>query len=109
MVYLVGGYKLTYGQVIEWCRPRNLDPPDGNTTVFVNRWLRSHGITQTRLLACDYHREGIYLVVTDRRIDRNGTSDNFEPFKESERARRIKELVQMGELEFVTVPNPYGY
>ena len=74
MVYLVGGYKLTREQVLEWCHPRDLYPPVGNTTVFINHWLRSNGITQTRLLACDYHKEPKFLVVTDRKVNRNGTS-----------------------------------
>ena len=108
MVYLVGGYKLTRDQVLQWCRPRGLDPPDGNVTLDVNDWLRTHNIAQTRLLSCTYHAETIYLVVTNRRIDRNATRDNFMPFAESENARRIKELVGLGDIEFVTVPNPYG-
>lgn len=109
MVYLVGGYQLTRKQVLEWCHPRHLNPPVGNTTVFVNRWLRDNGITHTRLLACDYHQKPIFLVVTDRKVDGNGTSDNFQPFQESERAREIKKLLEVGEVEFITVPNPYGY
>jgi len=110
MVYLVGGYKLTRDQVLEWARPRNLDLPEGNTTLVINRYLRSLGITQTRLLACDYDGEGIYLVVTDKKVDRNGTPHKFEPFQESQRARQVKALVEMdGEVEFVTVSNPYGY
>jgi hypothetical protein len=60
------------------------------------------------VLACDYHEETIYLVVTDRKIDSHGTCDNFEAFQESERALEIKELVNVGDVEFVTVPNPYG-
>jgi hypothetical protein len=51
----------------------------------------------------------MFLVVTDRKVDGNGTSDNFEPFQESERARKIKKLLEVGEVEFITVPNPYGY
>jgi hypothetical protein len=109
MVYLVGGYKLTEDQVLEWCRPRNIQPPDGNTTLFVNRWLRSQGIKNTRLLACDYYGETIFLVVTDRKVDGIGSLDNFEAFRESERACQIKKLLQVGDVEFVTVPNPYGY
>lgn len=108
MVYLVGGYKLTHKQALDWCTLRDLDPPNGNITLFMNRWLRGKGITQTRVLACDYHEETIYLVVTDRKIDSHGTCDNFEAFQESERALEIKELVNVGDVEFVTVPNPYG-
>jgi hypothetical protein len=39
---------------------------------------------------------------------RIGTPDCFEAFQESERARRIKELADIGDVEFVPVPNPYG-
>ena len=109
MVYLVGGYKLTRDQVLEWCRPRDLDPPHGNTTLFVNCWLHHQGIKQTHLLACDYYRAAIFLVVTDRKIDGNGTPNDFEPFREGKKACQIKELLQVGEVEFVTVANLYGY
>jgi hypothetical protein len=108
MVYLVGGYKLTRDQVLEWCGRCNIDPPDvGNTTLVVNRWLRTQCI-KTRLLACDYDGGPIYLVVTNRKIDRNGTPGEFEAFQESEKASEIKGLLGVGEVEFVTVPNPYG-
>ena len=48
------------------------------------------------------------MVVTNRRIDSNGTPDKFEPFEESERERQIKKLLELDEIDFVTVPNPYG-
>jgi hypothetical protein len=107
MVYLVGGYKLTRDQVLQWCRPRNLGPPEFNITLVVNRWLSSQNIP-TRLLACDYHEKCIYLVVTNRRVDSKGTPTAFEPFQESERVRNIKNHLEMDGVEFVTVPNPYG-
>jgi hypothetical protein len=91
MVYLVGGYKLTRDQVLQWCQPRNLNPPEFNITLVVNRWLSSQNV-HTRLLACDYQRECVYLVVTDRKVDPKGTFDEFEPFQESERARNIKRV-----------------
>jgi hypothetical protein len=49
------------------------------------------------------------LVVTDRKFDGYGTSNDFEVLWESEKACQIKELLQVGEVEFVTVANPYGY
>ena len=60
--------------------------PDGNTTLFVNRWFRSQSIKQTRLLPCYYHGETIFLAVTDRKLDGNGTSNDFEAFREREKA-----------------------
>ena len=44
-------------------------------------------------------------VVTNRRIDPKA---NFEPLEESDEALRIKEVLQVGEGEFVTVANPHG-
>jgi len=44
-------------------------------------------------------------VVTNRRIDPKA---NFESFEESDEALRIKEVLQVGEGEFVTVANPHG-
>jgi hypothetical protein len=112
MVYLVGGYKLTYAQTREWCHSNGLYPPEFNESVYVNRWLRSNDV-KTRLLGCDYLGEPIFLVVTHRRVDSMGTRTQFEPFQEDGRAISIKEKmkelkVDIDNIEFVTVPNPYG-
>jgi hypothetical protein len=69
--------------------------------VYVNRWLGSQGIS-TRSLACDYDGECIFLVVTHKKVDPN----EFEPFHENQRSRKIKEQLKMDDL--VTVANPYG-
>src|ERR1700733_15069717 len=105
MVYLVGGYKLTQEQALGWCQTRDINPPYGAISLYVNRWLRQRGITQTRLLACVYDNEPIWLVVTNRAIKRDETPVKFMPFKESERTLRIKELLEV-ETEFITVANP---
>jgi hypothetical protein len=42
------------------------------------------------------------LVVTDRKVDGNETPNNFEAFQESERARKIKNHLEVaGDAEFV--------
>ena len=105
MVYVVGGYKLTREQVLEWGRPHNLQPSEGNTTVCVNRWLKSQGI-KTRLLACDYEGVCIFLVVTARKYDGKGTPNELE---EDDRARGIKEEMKIDGVEYVTVADPYRY
>jgi hypothetical protein len=107
MVYLVGGYKLTPDQARNWCSRENLQPPPSNISLFVNRWLREKNI-KTRLLACGYCDEDIFLVVTTRRIDPAGKPTQFEPFKEDDKARFIKKQIGIENVEFVTVPNPYG-
>jgi len=107
MVFLVGGYKLTREEVLEWCQPRGIDPPRGNITVFVNRWLRQHGIRRTRLLACVYEKSAIFLLVIDRKIAPHETPDNYTPFTESDEAQEIKQHVGVN-AEFVTVADPYG-
>jgi len=105
MVYVVGGYKLTREQVLEWGRPHNLQPSEGNTTVCVNRWLKSQGI-KTRLLACDYEGKCIFLVVTARKYDGRGIPNELE---EDDRARGIKKEMKIDDVEFVTVADPYRY
>ena len=92
---------------LKWCWPWDIDPPDGNTTLFVNRWLYGQSIEQTQLLACDYHEETIFLTITNWKLDGNGKSNDFEAFRDSEKACKIKELLQVGEVEFVTVANLY--
>ena len=73
MVYLVGGYKLTYEQTLGWCHSNDLYPPESNISRYVNRWLRNESIP-TCLLACDYQGEPIFLVVTHKRLDNTGTA-----------------------------------
>jgi hypothetical protein len=107
MVYLVGGYKLTPDEARNWCSLHDLHPPECNISLFVNRWLRERDM-KTRVLACDYRGEPIFLVVTTRRVDRTGTPARFEPFVEDDRARFIKKQIKIESVEFVTVPNPYG-
>ena len=104
-MYVVGGYKLTREQVLEWGRPHNLQPSVGVTTVCINNWLEKQGI-KTRLLGCDYEGKFIYLVVTARKYDRNGTPNELE---EDDRARGIKEEMKIDDVEFVTVADPYRY
>jgi len=107
MVYLVGGYELTRNQALEWCEAHDIHPPRSGIMVHVNRWLASQNIS-TRLLACDYRGESIFLVVTSRRNDASETETEFELLEESDHARKIKKHLEMDDVEFVTVANPYG-
>jgi hypothetical protein len=109
MTLVVGGYKLTRDQVLAWCAPRDINPPKYNVAVRVNRYLRAQGITRTYLLPCDYQGKPIFLVVTNSKDDPKATTDKFESFHESEAARRIKSELEVEEVEFVTVANPYAY
>ena len=113
MVYLVGGYKLTPEQTLEWCHSNDISPPESNVSLYVNRWLHSNNV-KTCLLACEYLRKPIFLVVTHRRDDPTGSPARYEPFQEDERVISVKEKmvelkVDVDNVEFVTVPNPYGY
>ena len=113
MVYLVGGYKLTYEQTLGWCHSNNIYPPESNISRYVNRWLRNKSIP-TRLLACDYQGEPIFLVVTHKRLDNTGTARSIRTVPRGpERALSVKEEMKemnigASDVEFVTVPNPYG-
>ncbi|GBE84684.1 hypothetical protein BKA93DRAFT_215122 [Sparassis latifolia] len=108
-MYLVGGYKLTPDQVLEWCGRHGLVPPEGCYAITVNRYLKSQ-MSGHRLLPCDYEGEPIFLVVTNRVIDPTATRTNYQPFEESDDARRIRKVLASDDLhvEFVTVPDPYA-
>jgi len=110
MVYLVGGYILTPDQVLQWSRGHNIDDPTpvNNMTLAVNYYLRERHIP-TRLLAVTFREEDLYLVVTARRTDSSATETQFEPFKEDSHALSVKAQINVGDVEFVTVPNPYCY
>jgi len=108
MVYLVGGYILSWEQVVHWGRLKNCEPPNrANATIAINHWLKTNGV-KTRLLAVDYKEEPMYLVVTDRKTD-VGTRKLFTPLVESERACGIKEELneELGDVEYVTIADPY--
>jgi hypothetical protein len=107
MVYLVAGYILNQDQVMQWCLPRNIEPPDiYNIMLTLNRWLSSRNIP-TCLLAVDFRGDSMYLVVTGRLIDSTATRTAFTPLKEDDRARKVKRQMDMGDVEFVTVADPY--
>jgi hypothetical protein len=74
-------------------------------TYLPNRWLRDRGIP-TRLLAVTFRDTGMYLVVTGRKF---GTETALKPLREDEHALSVKSQMGMGDVEFVTVANPYGY
>ncbi|KAF8815505.1 hypothetical protein BYT27DRAFT_6681020 [Phlegmacium glaucopus] len=105
-MYLVGGYKMTEDQVLEWCKPRGLKPTMGLYMSTVNRYLRNQNIP-LRILACDYEREPIFLLVTNRKEDPTATPGRYELFEESDAARNIKEQMGIPGVEFITVANPY--
>jgi hypothetical protein len=50
------------------------------------------------------------MVVPDTTINRDGTPGNFESFqKKNGRAYQIKNILDVGDVAFVTMPNTYGY
>jgi hypothetical protein len=108
MVYLVGGYKLTEEHVRAWSEPRGIVLWENAYMVSVNRWLQRNGI-RTRLLACDYEGECIFLVVTHEKVAPDSTPTKFKPFVESERSLKVKRELEIGDVEFVTIVNPYPY
>jgi hypothetical protein len=108
MVYLVGGYILSWEQVVQWGRLKDCEPPNrANATIAINHYLKVNNI-KTRLLAVDYQEEPMYLVVTDRKTD-VGSRNRFVPLVESDRAREIKEVLkeELGDVEYVTIADPY--
>lgn len=111
MVDLYGGYKLTMDQTLMWCHEHDLFPPEGNIALYVNRWLRARTIGIS-LLPCTYQEETIFLIVTQRHLNAKGTLTQFKPFQEDQNARNIKDrmkrFIDIANVEFVTVADPYG-
>jgi hypothetical protein len=111
MVYLFGGYLVTRDQVLQWCLDHNLGSPClVNTTFVVDDWLREQHIP-SRLRGVTYRRQDWYLLITARRKDARATFTKFKPLKEDDHALSIKTQMNMGDVEFVTIPNssPDGY
>jgi hypothetical protein len=48
------------------------------------------------------------MFATDRKGGPVGTPVNFMAFEESERACKIKRLLEMGDVDFPNILNPYG-
>ena len=113
MVYLVGGYILTYEQVFAFANHKEFDIPTIDViTLCPNRWLRSQGVP-FRLLAASYKGQPHVVLVT-RAGHRSGeTKDNFTPYLERPEDQVVKDKMvgwdeRLKDVKYVTVANPYG-
>jgi hypothetical protein len=106
-MYLVGGYKLTKDQVLEWCKPRGLEPGWGQVAFIVNDYLRNQD-HPFRLLPCEYDGDPIYLLLTNQQVDSTATPKQYMLFEESDAARKVKEQMGIPGVEFITIANPFN-
>jgi hypothetical protein len=105
-MYLVGGYKLTEEQVLDWCKPRGLEPGWPLVSYTVNRHLKKQNIP-FRILTCGYEGDTVYLLVTNQKEDPTATPKHYMLFEENDGARKVKERMGIPDVEFITVANPY--
>jgi len=113
MVYLVGGYILTYEQVYAFANHNHFEIPSiEGITLCPNRWLRSQGVP-FRLLAVSYKGHPHVILVTRARHRSGETKDKFTPYLERPEDQVVKDqMVEwdecLADVEFGTVANPYG-
>jgi hypothetical protein len=113
MVYLVGGYILTYDQVFAFANRNKYEIPIIDvTTLASNRWLRSQGVPY-RLLAANYKGQSRVVLVT-RATNRNyETKHKFTPFSECPEDQVVKAKMvewddRLKDVKFATVADPYN-
>jgi hypothetical protein len=113
MVYLVGGYILTYEQVYAFADHNNFEIPGiEGLTLCPNQWLRSQGVP-FRLLAVPYKKHGRIMLVTRASHTSGETKENFTPYLERHEDKVVKDKMaewdgRLGDVQFGTVANPYG-
>jgi Uri superfamily endonuclease len=73
----------------------------------VNRHLKQNDIPHCFLAYLDNEGRVMYLLVTHRKNDHTATALQYEPFQETELAREIKKMVDIPDVGFITVPNPF--
>ena len=113
MVYIVGGYILTYDQVFAFANRNKYEIPSIDvTTLASNRWLRSQGVPY-RLLAAEYEGQSRVFLVT-RATNRNyETKHKFTPFSERSEDQVVKAKMvewddRLKDVKFATVADPYN-
>jgi hypothetical protein len=112
MVYLVGGYILTYEQVYTFADQNHFKIPGiEGITLCPNRWLRSQAVS-FHLLAVSYKGHLHVILVTRARHRSGKTKDNFMPYLEHPEDRVVKDKMAewdgcLVDAEYGTVANPY--
>ena len=113
MVYLVGGYILTFEQVFAFANRNKYEIPAREaTTLTSNRWLKSQGVPY-RLLASMYKGQSRVVLVTRASHRSDETKYKFTPFSERPEDQVVKAKMvewddRLKDVEYATVPDPYG-
>ena len=110
MVYLVGGYLLTFQQVLDFGTRNGIEIPILEaSTICTNRWLKSQSVP-FRLRATSYEGQPRIVLVTRAKSRSDETKDNFTPFSESLEDQKVKRKMvewdeRLKDVEYVTVAN----
>jgi hypothetical protein len=113
MVYLVGGYILTFEQVLAFVDHNKFKIPNREvTSVCTNWWLESQGVPY-RLLPATYKGK-THIVLITRATHRNDeTKHKFTPFPERPEDQVVKAKMvewddRLKDVEYATVADPYN-
>ena len=113
MVYLVGGYILTFEQVFAFAERNKFEIPAIElTTLRSNAWLKSQGVPY-RLLAATYKGESRIVLVTRATYRNDETKYKFTPFSERPEDQVVKaKMVEWDDrligVKYATVPDPHN-
>lgn len=113
MVYLVGGYILTFEQVHAFADRNKFEIPTMDVTTFCsNEWLKSQGVPH-RLLAASYKGQPRVVLVTRAAHRNDETKTKFTPFSERPEDQVVKGKMvawddRLKGVEYATVADPYG-
>jgi hypothetical protein len=113
MVYLVGGYILTFEQVFAFADRNKFEiPAIETTTLRSNAWLKSQGVPY-RLLAATYKGESRIVLVTRATHRNDETKHKFTPFSERPEDQAVKAKMvewddRLKDVKHATVADPYN-
>ena len=113
MVYLVGGYVLSYEQVRAFADRNKFEIPAVETTTSrSNTWLKSQGVPY-RLLPAFFNGKSQIVLVTRATNKRDETKYKFTPFSERPEDKVVKAKMvewddRLKDVKFATVPDPYN-
>lgn len=104
MGYTVTGYLLTPDQVCLWCRKHGIFGSDSDAFHLIpriNSWLSSHGHSP-RVMQVQRSGDTLYLVLTGAKVVQHASTRHL-PLHESASARYIRDQMDLGSVEFVTI------
>ncbi|CAA7263102.1 unnamed protein product [Cyclocybe aegerita] len=115
MVYKAAGYKLSVAQAQAWIKQATgKECPGPDIPDVLKRILKDANINWLAICGTSYEGKDTILVVRHQGEDRNSTMENCIPANERPQDKKAKGIfLEMSglkdeEVEWVTIPDPYG-